>query len=351
MSASAFRIDIAPLLAPTLDAPPGGVSLEYDASFREFEALVNGKQDRQFDTAAEEPPWREIMERGAALLARSKDLRVALGVMRAASHLAGVGGFHAGLRLLLAVFDDYWDTLHPALDHDDEDASETGDPALRINALAALADPYTPFAGPATLLHDLRMAEICRVRGERVIVRDVLIAQGKLPVGEGETAVSLQHVQGVLADALREDPHALDEAFALPGAIQALANRMSERFGADRAPSIATMMSVAQTLLVMCRGVMSAASIASAETPVITTSPAAPPVTFTHGAAPATRADAVALLDAVCAFLERTEPANPAPLLIRRAISLMGKDFMEIMEDLAPDGLSQVHLIAGTRPS
>jgi type VI secretion system protein ImpA len=64
----------------------------------------------------------------------------------------------------------------------------------------------------------------------------------------------------------------------------------------------------------------------------------------------ATREDAIALLDAVCAFLERTEPAHPAPLLIRRARGWLGKDFLSVMQDLAPESLTQIHLIAGTRP-
>jgi type VI secretion system protein ImpA len=67
------------------------------------------------------------------------------------------------------------------------------------------------------------------------------------------------------------------------------------------------------------------------------------------GGALATREDAIRLLESVCAFIERTEPTNPAPLLIRRARSLMDKDFVAIMQDLAPDGLAQLRLIAGTR--
>jgi type VI secretion system protein ImpA len=58
----------------------------------------------------------------------------------------------------------------------------------------------------------------------------------------------------------------------------------------------------------------------------------------------------MAMLDAVCAFLERTEPTNPAPLLIRRARALMGKDFIAIMQDLAPDSLAQIHQIVGKEP-
>ena len=47
--------------------------------------------------------------------------------------------------------------------------------------------------------------------------------------------------------------------------------------------------------------------------------------------------------------MERTEPASPAPLLIRRAQRLMTMSFVEIIEDLAPDGLTQIHTVAGIR--
>jgi type VI secretion system protein ImpA len=61
------------------------------------------------------------------------------------------------------------------------------------------------------------------------------------------------------------------------------------------------------------------------------------------------RADALQVLDAVCKFFERTEPGNPAPLLIRRAQRLVGKNFVEIMQDLAPESLTLLSTIAGIK--
>ncbi len=52
-------------------------------------------------------------------------------------------------------------------------------------------------------------------------------------------------------------------------------------------------------------------------------------------------------LDRACEWLERHEPTNPAPLLIRRAQRLMGKNFLEIIRDLAPAGIDQIENIAG----
>jgi type VI secretion system protein ImpA len=63
------------------------------------------------------------------------------------------------------------------------------------------------------------------------------------------------------------------------------------------------------------------------------------------------RDDASRALDAVCAYLERSEPSNPAPLLIRRAQRLMTMGFLDIMRELAPDALPAVEHIAGSPPS
>ena len=60
-----------------------------------------------------------------------------------------------------------------------------------------------------------------------------------------------------------------------------------------------------------------------------------------------TRAEALRLLDLVLTYYERYEPSSPLPLLIGRARRLADKDFMDILRDLAPDGLNQARLIAG----
>ena len=59
------------------------------------------------------------------------------------------------------------------------------------------------------------------------------------------------------------------------------------------------------------------------------------------------REDVVRVLEKVCNFIERTEPTNPAPLLIRRAQYLMTKNFIEIIEELGPDWLKEVQRLSG----
>jgi len=52
----------------------------------------------------------------------------------------------------------------------------------------------------------------------------------------------------------------------------------------------------------------------------------------------------------VCAYLERSEPTNPAQLLLRRAEKLIDKSFLQLVRDLAPDALSEVARIMGVDP-
>jgi type VI secretion system protein ImpA len=62
------------------------------------------------------------------------------------------------------------------------------------------------------------------------------------------------------------------------------------------------------------------------------------------------REDAVRMLEKICEFIERTEPANPAPLFIRRGQRLMTKNFVEILQELAPESLNQLKQITGIEP-
>jgi type VI secretion system protein ImpA len=54
------------------------------------------------------------------------------------------------------------------------------------------------------------------------------------------------------------------------------------------------------------------------------------------------------MLDKICAYYSRYEPSSPVPLLLQRAKRLVSKDFMEILQDLTPDSVSQAQKICGT---
>ncbi len=59
------------------------------------------------------------------------------------------------------------------------------------------------------------------------------------------------------------------------------------------------------------------------------------------------RDDAVRVLDRVSDYFRQHEPSSPVPLLLQRAKRLISKDFMEILRDLTPQGVSEAENIGG----
>jgi len=59
------------------------------------------------------------------------------------------------------------------------------------------------------------------------------------------------------------------------------------------------------------------------------------------------RVEAIQTLDKVCDYFEQSEPSSPLPLLLRRARRLSMKSFLEIIQDISPDGIDQVTALGG----
>jgi type VI secretion system protein ImpA len=336
-------MDLKQLLPETVEKPPCGPNLEYEAAFLELERAGQGKREQQFGSViipSEEPDWGGVRERAEALLRLSKDVRVAIWLTRSLIHELGIAGLASGLSLILQLLERYWDAVHPQLDVD-----EGNDPTMRINALAPLVDPDG-------VLRDVRRSVFVRSRSAgNLLVRDVEVALGKLPAPtEGKKATPDQ-VESIVRAAGAEDMapvHAVKEAAeSLAGLNRLLAGRV----GVERAPDLRPLAAVIGTLQQVCDKALGTLG-APAGMPATETGHA-PPMS---GAGPLpvsgaihSREHAIRLLDAVCEYLERHEPANPAPLLIRRAKRLMTMGFVDIIHDLVPESLAQIQTIAGVK--
>jgi len=61
------------------------------------------------------------------------------------------------------------------------------------------------------------------------------------------------------------------------------------------------------------------------------------------------RQDAIRAIVAAVLFFRKYEPSSPVPILLERARRLVSKGFMEVLEDIAPDGLAQARIVGGIR--
>lgn len=343
-------IDNEALLEPTADTPPCGQDLTYDAEFIALESAASGKPEQQFGETvipAEPPDWRDVERRASALLVRTKDARVAALLCRALTNTQGVRGMSAGIQLMAGLFARYWEDLHPL--------PEDGDHFMRMNAVASLNDVTGQ-------LRELRQQDFVRLPAGTISVRDAeAVARGN--TGEGGTRISLDQLRVALAQAWQQGDESLRAWNAACEALRSLQTTFRDRLGASQLPD----MDQLQPLLVALNDLVPHAPVGVADAGAAAVEEGAAAMDGgTAGAvagqgapaAPAqprglrTRDDAMAQLLEVAAFLERTEPTNPAPLLIRRAAKLMGLSFIDILRELSPDSVAQVETITGgSQPS
>ncbi|WCM91907.1 type VI secretion system protein TssA [Acidovorax sp. NCPPB 2350] len=339
-------MDIEALLEPTADTPPCGQDLTYDAEFLALENAASGKPEQQFGETvipAEPPDWRDVERRAAALLVRTKDIRVVALLCRALTNIQGVRGMSKGVQLMAGMFARHWDELHPL--------PEDGDHFMRMNAVASLNE----ITGQ---LRDLRQQDFVRLPASIITVRDAeAVARGM--TSEGGTKVSLDQLRIALAQAWQQGDESLRAWTAACEAVRSLQAILREKLGPSQLPD----MDQFQSLLVALNDLVphSAIPVGHVAVPVgegdgvaevgTPQMPDGGAGVVVRAAGLRTRDDAMAQLLDVAAFLERTEPTNPAPLLIRRAAKLMGLNFLDILRELSPDSVHQVETITGAQQS
>lgn len=325
-------LDIESLLCALEGDAPCGVDLEYDPAFLALIEAGAGKPETQFGDKvypATPPDWPLTYDRALELARRTRDLRVAVWVTRAAAHVHGLTGAVRGLQLVQGLIERHWDAVHPRLDPGDGN-----DPTMRINALAPLVHPDAGLA-------DVRAASLTEQRGG-LRVRDLELGVGRAEPVAGEAVPTEGGILAALATVIESTPGLGETLLAGHEAVVRVNAALAERLGADRGLDFGPLEKLLAVVALAERrasgtadAAMSAGGAASAR-----------PMSSTPGTI-TSREDALQALQRASDWIERNEPSNPAPLLIRRAQRLMSKNFLEIIRDLVPDGLGQIEKLAG----
>ncbi|MDG4594279.1 MAG: type VI secretion system protein TssA [Candidatus Contendobacter sp.] len=343
-------IDIEELLSEIAAAAPCGEDLEYDPAFAEMEELAQETPERQYgDTIipAEPPDWRGVRKTALALFERTRDLRVAVYLTRALLHVDGLAGFADGLALVDGLIERYWDTVYPQLDPEDDN-----DPTLRINTIVALCDPEAT-------LRVLRETPLVssRVLG-RFSLRDIQIAAGVLtPVATDDQAElpTQAKIDGAFQEVGPENAQAVAAVVAEAMArVERIEARLTDLIGVTQAPDLSALagalkeirQALAEQLQRQGAGLADEAPAAEAPDTGLSEGGGGGGQRLVVGEI-ASREDAMRMLDKICEYFNRYEPSSPVPFLLKRARNLVTKDFMAILNDLAPGGTEQVNLIFG----
>jgi type VI secretion system protein ImpA len=345
-------LDAGAWLAAVSDASPTGPNLEFDPDFGALDRSAQGKAEQQYgDTiiAAEEPDWKEVEAQAAALLERSRDLRVLAHLAVAKLHLAGLGEYAEVLGLTRQLLETWWDEIHPQLDPEDDN-----DPTLRANALLRLGNPGLVLK----CIRDLPLASSPRLGNYSW--RDVGIATGAIPSDAREKPTETT-IRSAFQDSDAARLQALRAAAETAGKEAAAISAVFDaRSGYGTGPDYSELIKLAGEVARIIGRYAVIPEVSEAEVPATAEAQSAPtsdtvpevatrPTRVTAAALTevTSRADAMRLLDLVCEYYRKNEPSSPLPLLIQRARRLSEMNFFDILRDLAPDGLGQAQNVIG----
>jgi type VI secretion system protein ImpA len=334
------------LLKPITEEAPCGEDLSYDASLQDLETMTRGKEETQF-SAAEPPNWKKLQDRCLELFGRSKDLRIAMTLALTSLELDGLLGFRESLLLVKGLIERYWPTFHPQLDPADD-----YDPLQRMNIVASLATPIGTFGDPLRILERLRSIPLCNsLQMGRFNLADILRAEaGGAPHGD-KPDMTMPQIEAAFRDS---KPEELDEAVRLLNECLTLVQGMDESItvsaGVASAPDMAPLLA---ELTAMRSRVVPYAKIEVAGAGDLPSGAAndrgALQPEFSSDGEIHSRDQAIKLLQKICQYYDRTEPSSPVPLMLKRAVRLAGMNFLQIVQDLSPEAITQIRTITGEK--
>ncbi len=333
--------DVDQLIAPVSDEAPSGDNLEYEPEFGEFERAGQATPDQQMGDEVVEghgADWSTVVEQGQELFGRTRDLRIAVLMTRAAVNLKGPAGLADGTALVRGLVENLWDTVHPQLDAEDND-----DPTFRVNSILPLADRDG-------MLHDLAMMPLVSSKAVgRFSLRDSRVAAGEAtPVSDADqvpdTALIGAAFQDCDLDELQADAAFIDQALDDIGKTEAV---FAEQIGAANSPDVDALVSELKEIKKIYAENLAARGI-GVEVPEGEGGAAG---AGGGGAAISgdirTRQDAIRMIDKICGYYDRQEPSSPVPILLQRVKRLISMDYMEIVRELTPEAVAAVEALAG----
>ena len=290
-------LNLEKLLVPVSADQPCGEDLafspEFDAINRARQADDPSIEQGAWVTTLKEADWKFVSKRCAELIeTRSKDLQLAVWLAEAGTRTGGLAGLADSLRLLAALCERYWDSVHPL---PDEDGHER-----RIGNLAWIATRIAP------LVKEVPLAD-----GVTMIAWEA--ARGRGPDSVAELEAARTKATPAARQALAEAAH---DCLA---ALTELERVVDARLGAD-GPSFGAARAALRDFEDLAAPTVAPPAVTVQAMPVVvaTGSPLRVQGVVQEGPLQS-REQALAQLRGVAEFFRRTEPHSPVAYLAEKA--------------------------------
>lgn len=312
-------------LQPLSARDPCGPNFEYDAEYAVLLSRMSARGDAQYGQfvgTPEAPNWAEIERDCRRLLLLTRDINLLVWLCRARTRLAQAAGLAPSLAALAAVLQAWPDTVHPQLVVEGE-----RDPAVRANALAALADPEG-------LLGDVREIVVTANAARQLTVRDVERAWAVPRPADAASPESMARQLARLHRAAQGDAEApVDLLAQASSAMQQIVAWAARHLGHD-APSL-------QALSRLLELFAETEPTAEVETAVLRETIRSRPAPGHAGGGLATRDEVSNSIRAAREWFQDHEPSSPVAVLLKQAERMVGLRFSQVADAIPLDLLRQ----------
>ena len=320
------------LLLPISADQPCGPDLSYDPRLEQLETILKGKPEVDIGSVkrpAEPPDWRELKEKSASFLGQSKHLRVALILCCSLLKTSGVIGFADGLRLIRGLLEQFWPTVYPLSDPEDNN-----DPTQRLNILQALTSPRGSVDGWLTIVDYLYVAPLCQPKGAPPITFDQVQAARQKEKGDSAAANAPdigklgKAIQDAGPEAISSSYSALQQALAT---VQEMDQFLTTTLGAGNTISFEVLEKTVQEMLSETGRFLPGGAPVNDSTEAAS---AAQGGGIAVSGSIATRDDVVRAIENICEYYRKFEPCSPVPYLLMRAQKLAVMNFVQAVQEL-----------------
>jgi len=369
LSLDHFLIDISP-------DSPCGENLEQDHVFAQLENEAKFIPERQMGNVIipeKGPDWKKVRDSALTLLERSRDIQVAMHLTCGLVQTDGFKGLDNGLSLINGLLQKHWDDVHPRQDPEDDY------PVLRMNTLATLnddkkiIDPLLNLPLTKSRLGEFSWNQIeaskSKVEALSHMSQEGYVeslkkslnkdAPGTLEEAKIKASAYLDSIGAAFNETdlqnLRDLGNTIKHTLEQAEAILAIS---SDKAGSENAPDISRFIKLFKNLqklfdekiklkeaLALEQGESEAVRLDVLAMTDITQRG----VKTVKGNGIHSREDVIFAIDGICKYFESYEPSSPVPFLLQRAKKLLSMNFMEILQDLTPDAISQAENICGTQ--
>lgn len=318
-------------LLPISSENSAGEEVDYLDSYLLLERELQGTPEQQYGemiVAAEEPDWQLVLKLCSELLKKSKDFRVAIAYLRALSNVYSWDGCIQGFSLLIVFVEEFWETGYPVLEHDGEI-----DIFPRANALASLhaADGF---------LKDFKRLSVDLPNYGIISIADIERNRINKPDGN-----DYHIVQQDLIAAARDRLECFEKFCSLKNKLEEFIALLKSKLSSDFNPDVEIILKILSNVFEVAgfSGIKQGDEIHED----VFNLDIRNNINEGHLNDGYSRISVIARLNLICDEIERNEPSNPAPLLIKRAMQMIGLDFISILKELAPDSLNQFYNVIG----